>query len=534
MMFDRKFLGVVIAIQLLLGLPFLFGLWIGRSPELSYTGAHALTPGDYAVYLNYIEQGKEGAVAFANFYTTEEFPKIFNPFWFLVGVTAAAASIPPALAYHGFRVGLGMILLLLLWGWSGQFFRPRQQRWVFFALLFAGGVGTFYNAFISQSQNFLGYYDAAMDLWVPEAFGFLLLGNSPHIIASVILMVLSFGWFVWALDRNAWKFSIASGLASLTLFSFHPFHVPLVWGVELGALVLWWGVRRTIRWREAKLALLSWMLALPGVAYHVFLMMSNEAVRERAGQNLLFTPALPLWVASFGVFGLLGVVGAVMAWRKARTSLSWMLMLVWLVLQPFFFYSPLDWQRRMTQGWFIPLAFFGVFAVEKLARWWLRGGFRLARKVEMGLLAFLLLYFSPAYVWLFDFHYLNQSATEQQGQSRSFFVSDERELLRALRRETDEQDVILADLLFSNLLPGVINRRVFVGHGVETLNFQTKINQSLTFYQRREPDPGLWIFLEQQGITVVVLRVKEDHEHPLFNDRPHLVFENETFRVWKR
>ena len=174
--------------------PYLFGYL--RTPSgTTYTGIHALTPGDSNVYYSYLEQVKQGHYLFQDLYTseTQAYP-YFQPFWFLVGTFAKIFSLPNWLAVQLSRLLLIPLFIFTAYLFIAYLFSDKiKRKLTIFLLLFSSGLGGLL-APILESGKYIagGYYHWPMDLWVPESISFLSLYHLPHILASSTLFLLVF------------------------------------------------------------------------------------------------------------------------------------------------------------------------------------------------------------------------------------------------------------------------------------------------------------------------------------------------------
>ena len=72
-----------------------------------------------------------------------------------------------------------------------------------------------------------------------------------------------------------------------------------------------------------------------------------------------------------------------------------------------------------------------------------------------------------------------------------------------LQQNTPPETVILSDLYNGNLIPGRTGRFVYVGHGVETLFFESKLARMAWFYSTNKFDDKKINFLKYNRINYV-------------------------------
>ncbi len=154
-------------------------------PGKSYTWMHALNTGDPHAYLSWVAQARDGDLLFRVLFTEEPCAaRLFHPLFLAMGLVARATNLPLMAVFHGSRVLLGAVLLLLL----ARFFERRAASHgaAFFALLYAAlgsGLGWIFVRPAATAMNL------PVDLWMPEAILFLTILESPLNLAALVAAV---------------------------------------------------------------------------------------------------------------------------------------------------------------------------------------------------------------------------------------------------------------------------------------------------------------------------------------------------------
>jgi hypothetical protein len=213
-------------------IPHLCGL-LNAPNGFSYFGRQALNSHDAPVYFSYLEQAREGDLLFRNLFTTGPQIKTLNIFWLSAGLLGRIFSLPPAWNFQIVRILLIPILILILYLLISFFFKDKKKRKIcFVVLLFSSGLGALASSWLTPLfQSSYGYTNWPMDSWVPESNTFFTFYYSPHIIASLILMLLIFLLALLSFENNKKIYSVGAGILALLLFEFHPFHVPTIFGI---------------------------------------------------------------------------------------------------------------------------------------------------------------------------------------------------------------------------------------------------------------------------------------------------------------
>ncbi len=213
---ERKFLVVVILITLFFVLlPIIVGY--SMTPKGSTYAFRGSTDWiDYPVYFSYIEQVKSGQLLFKNLFTSEHQTfLVFNPFWLTIGVFAKLFALPAGVAFQLAKALLVPILLIVAYFFVALFFEEEFKRKICFLFL------------VFSSSIILPVY----------SFFFSTMYQSPHLIASLLLIILIFFLSIKVFENShqsnngAVKLSLWAGFFSLILFSFHPYHLPTIFGV---------------------------------------------------------------------------------------------------------------------------------------------------------------------------------------------------------------------------------------------------------------------------------------------------------------
>lgn len=508
---DRRFLlGLCLVLATLSSLPYLYG-YLRQTSELRYLGLHGFASGDTYVYWSYLWQVRDGQWGLADLYTTEAaVVPMLNTFWSAVGLLGRVTRWPIPLTFHLARLAAIPAAVLALWWLARQFpFTALERRWVLLLAVFSGGWSGYLLPWLHPGPYQSGYYHWPPDLWVAESNVFLSATHSGHMLAAVALLAVIFSATLVGAGDLRRRWALVAGAAALTLFSFHPFHLPTVavalvaWLVAVAVVSRRW--RGAVAWHVVVVGLAS----LPVVAYYVYALRVDPVTAGRAAQNVAYTPAWYLMIIGYGWL----VPGAAAGvWRLLRDGRwrqrPWLLALVWLVVQlTLVFWPSLDFQRRLLTGLQLPLVLLSVYGFPPLAAWlsrrwpalpaWHRA-FPLA-----GVVALLLLFgFTPMT------NLANELGLMLERHPLMFWPRDQLAAIAGLRPLTDRSSVIAASPLTSYLIPGRIGRRVVAGHGIETLDDEAKRVALLWFFQARNPrQQAAW--LRRYGVTHVYAGPRE-------------------------
>ncbi len=503
---DRRFLvWLCLAVALITSAPYVAGALI-TPKNRTYTGIHSLTPGDVAIYYSFIEQGRQGKVMTRNLYTGEpQDAAMFTPHWFILGQFANLFHLSNVAVYQLARIVFGTLFLILCYTFLKPLLpRPQTRKLTMVVIAFATGFG----ALVPIVDMTLAVQNLAIpvDQWVPESFPFLTLYHNPLFLMALCLLLGTLLAFERSLQeprgQSAW---VAAGLATI-LAVIHPYDVVILTAVMSALLCIYRFVNPNGTRIPTRLLVMRMVhvLVLPIAALVAMraLFYGQPALEAWVEQNITVSPALWWYLPAY----LLPVVIAIFGVRTMRKipHPRAALVLAWAAVVPILVYLPhFPYQRRMLEGWFIPLVILAAVGVERGAAW-------LARTVkqEMVRTAVVAAVASFVIVALFVTS-LNRILTDTYYATfRTEPTSIPRGLADAftwLRDHTNGDPVILARPLDANLLPGWSGLRVYYGQSSQTLDFDRKVERGSAFLDG-EANETARQFLTASGITQAVVR----------------------------
>ena len=483
-----------------------YALGAAMATESRVFGGFLYAVEDCYSYLAKMRQGAAGAWLFHIAYTPEPHPgALFVPFHLLLGKVAALVPGGDLTAhmvwvYHTARVVCGLVLLLAVYRFLAEFtgqVAVRRLAWLMVTL--GGGLGWLLIAL--GQPNWLG--SPPLDLYLPEGFAFLALYGFPHIAAAQSLLLAGLllllrAWnsgygtrntqhaarFTFHVPRPYRSVSLA-GLAWLLMGLIVPFYVPVAWAVT-GAAWLALGLRqRRLPWREGLLAGGAALVAAPIVVYSGWMFATNPVYATWAAQNQILSPHPLHYLAAYGAPLVLAGLAARHAWREEK--MGWLL-LAWVGLAPVLAYLPFSLQRRLVAGVQVPLsllAAMGAMPSRHLAQ----------RCLAIALLATMLptslFLVASSSAWMFD------------TPPPAFREAAEVAALDWLSGQVQAEDVVLAAYDTGSYLPVRVVARVFLGHGLETVDAQEKEALLAHFFDGATDDARRQHLLAQYGVDYV-------------------------------
>ncbi|MCH7492342.1 hypothetical protein IID19_01980 [Patescibacteria group bacterium] len=462
---------VALLVIMLTAAPFLYG-YFTRPADSVFTGLHHLAPGDTNVFLSMIEQVKQGNNVFLNLYTSEPQSRILtNPLWLSVGWLAKIFNMPNLLALQVARSIWIVIFIFVLYLFLAYLFRDvNKRKWVLFLVLFSSGLGVFFNPFLFDVNNI---YEHPTDIWVTESITFLTLLHSPHVIASLTLIILIFLLMLLAFDTDKLRFSIGAGMAAFFLLWFHPFNGPTIY-VTLGVYLLVIFIRqRKVSWRYIRHYLILSIIPLPIVVYLYLLSQLDWVIRNWAAQNILSSPSVWMYLIGYGFIFVLASLGLWVSIKRFDSKKTFIV--IWAMVTSILIYMPVSFQRRMSEGWHIPLsilAFLGIlFLFDRLGN----------NKTKKLVLVMALLIFLP----LTNIQIIGQDFYLFQSKKSLPYYLHEEEVaaMHWLRDNSGIEEVVFSSFYIGNYIPAYSGRIVWIGHGPQTIDLSAKLALSSWFWE---------------------------------------------------
>lgn len=449
----------------------------------TYLGIGDYSPIDFPVYYSYIKQVQDGAWLVRDLFTTEG-PQtgMFHVLWLVLGLMARVFHLTPWWAFHAGRILLIPFLIWSIWFLVKTFVAPTAWKFTMVLVMLGGGTG----ALIQQVVRGTDYRFMGFDVWVPEAFPFSALLQSPHFILSMALFCLVIAlWYRGTVGsgRGAWLNTVGSGLLATVLFSIHPFQMVPVTAVLLAHTVVCggWDFKR---YKIVLARLVVWgLLAAPGAVYQIWLQWGDPILQLRSAQSVTVTPSL--WAVVLCFLGLWVVFpsGLKSIWSKQKFAAIFLL--VWAGVQTLSLFAPIQFNRRFILG--LPLVFFLVGAPVVLD--WIQSRLKIFLNQNSWRATWSLVATVVAVILVFGFSsfqaMLNQLSASQ---TYSYLPNETMAAYAWIEQNTPPQAVVLASGWYGTVLPGVTGRTTYVGHWHETLDWQRKLDQTQAVLNAQSAD----------------------------------------------
>jgi hypothetical protein len=482
----------------LVSLPYLLGCYLS-SPEMHF-GGFVIAVEDGNSYMAKMGQGARGEWLFHLPYTSEDHDgAILYTFYLLLGKVAGLSGLSLVNVYHLTRLLCGLLLLWMIYAFVSYFVPFVALRRIAFLLIcFSSGLGWL---LITLGLS----PDIPIDFLLPEAFTFLIIYAFPHLALARTLMLGTFILTLTAFRRNRLLWAILAGAACFLVGLIVPFYVGVVY-VVLGSylLALLWK-RRHIPWQELGLAAIVAFISAPVLLYNGYVFWTDPIFRVWAGQDLILSPHPLHYVSGYAIVALLAIGGIEYVLRRSESE--GLFLVSWVLVVPPLLYMPFNFQRRLIEGFQIPLC---ILASLGLARYVLpavtRSGLaksltRFRRYTRPRLRRFV----TTAIILLTIPSNLLLIATSLIQVSRLsppiFREGMELEAMDWLAAHTQPSDIVLSSYKVGNYIPARAGNRVFLGHCSETIHAEEKEKIVRQFFQAQTSDAYRKEILRQYNIA---------------------------------
>lgn len=493
----RKYLEIGLSL-FVASLPILPQIWavVRTPPGYFFVGVNFLANLNdvIGVYFAAIFNFGQGAWLYHNPYDGRLAGIFHYPLYIVLGKIVGLTSLPIPFVYFLAVFVFTFILLIFIFRFLEIFFADWKRRLLAFGLISLGGL-----YFIN----------------VPEGVG-LFSFYTPHFVLAQLGLFLCFCMLLKIREKISVRRFLALFFAGVLVAAIHPWMllvVIAVWGIWLALLLVEEGLSAADIWSVFITFFVLIAASLPFLVYYR-LNIPWVSFKLSSSPFLLILLYGPMFFAA--VFGFLRVVGS---YRKDRTLLF---VACWFLVQIAFVYLPFAFQRRFIEGFYFPLAILAVFGMDNFIE-----KFRLVKVIN--------------HIYIYGFFYLSL------GLVASYFYSfwwipnkyvyrrvEEREAVRFLAVNSKVGEKVLALASTGVYIAAETNLAVFVGHGIQTPNFEEKVVRASDFYGGKLNGEKRQEFLMDGNICYVYVGPEEKKDAKYFNESYlDRIYENARVVIYK-
>ena len=450
--------------------------WTGKSIEnetLSFRGQYFDTQ-DYAVDIAMMRAGMQGDWAYQMRFTTEAHPAAYiRLFYLALGHVSQALALDPEVAYDLFRWIFGYLALFAIFYLCRIYFEKKSMVWMAFLLaVFGSGLGWL--------QLLAGWQIGTItpvDFWLIDAYVLFSISLFPHFSCTLALMAAGLIFYLKFLKEHRWRYVILTTLAAILCQCVNPIAFVVVDAAMLTVTLFAWFQNRETR-KKLGLALgVVGLAQLPLLIYNVGVLSRDPVWSRYTAQNITLSPSPMHYLLGFGLLWLLLIPGIVVSIREKKADLLGLI--GWLVSAFALAYSPTLIQRRFLLGVTLPMAILGVQGLEVVLQ-------RMKEKKPLAALAVLVLC-SVSSIYLI---YGNLQLLKGQP-AEAFYPAGMNQAFNWLTDNAEPDDFVLGAETTGQLIAQKTGMRVYLGHEMETVDYEAKKLQVAAWYQSNLPPEAL-------------------------------------------
>jgi hypothetical protein len=465
--------------------------WAGRAAatdQLRFRGLY-FDEQDYAVHLAMMQSGLQGEWAYQLRFTSEPHSAVYiRLFYIALGHFSGWLHLPPQQTFELARWLFGYAACISAYCLFRRIYPDRfWARTAFLLGALGSGIG-----WLQLMGHWVSGEYPPVDLWLIDAYFLFSLSVFPHFAFVTAGMCLALGLWLDYLERPR-RGALLLIMLTATLVQFaNPIAFAPVDAALAGALLFAWWRDRQIRGREAAALGLLALTQLPLLVYNLVILSRDPVWSQFTAQNQTPSPPPDYYLWGFALFWPLALWGARFALREKKPALG--AALAWIIAAFVMAYLPFNIQRRFLHGITIPLAI--------LAGWGLMILFEARAAQSPGLKRWrgaaatgLVILASISTIFLV----VGQSLYMQARPAKYFYPAGLEQAAYWLGRNAGPGDFALAAEETSSLLAQIAGLRVYLGHPMETLDYQAKQADVEAFYEGRasaswlEGQPIEWI-----------------------------------------
>ncbi len=485
----KKDLPWVLIVSILILLAGTLPTWTGyraETEDLRFRGLH-FDAQDYTVHLSMMQAGRHGEWAYQFRFTTEPHkPAYLRMFYIVLGHLSRWMGLASKPTFELARWTLGFFALLALYTLMGKIFRNRfWTRTAFLLAALGSGMG-----WLQLIFGWTSTIITPIDFWLIDDYIFFSLSVFPHFAFVTLAMCLVLALWLDYLEKPRAIAIFWIGLLSILVQFTNPIAFATVDAALTGATLFSWWKTKTIR-RSDILALgIIAIVQLPLLTYNFIVLSRDPLWSQFTAQNKTLSPPFDYYLWGFGMFWIPAFYGAVLAFREKSPALGGAVL--WVIFGFALAYLPVEIQRRFLQNITIPLTILAASGMRKFFETE-SGRSPLWMRWQGSLIALFVFLTSLSSIQLS----LGRSLYLQTNPDELYYPASVDQAVAWLREHAQYNDFVLASEETSQVIAQETGLRAYLGHEMETLDYENKQKQVREFFEGTMPQlaspPIRWV-----------------------------------------
>jgi hypothetical protein len=503
---ELKFVSIIIATLLILtSIPYAFAYF--SAPKDKQFMGFIINVEDHTQYLSWYK-GFQSSGLISNTQTSEENPPIFfNLLWWMLAKAGQITGISYILIYQIFRWLACAFFLLVIYIFYSFIFTDIVQRKAVFLMTVAGS-GLGWILVVLKYTLTKGEVPFPLDLYVAEGNSFLTLLGYPHFAEAAGLIVSILLLLLLGEQKKQLRFAVYAGLVALFLGLQHAYDLFIVWSIPCVYAAVLFFVERRLPAFWIKSMIIVGLISFPPALYsflltqinpiwkQVLAQFSNAGVYTPSPLHMLIFMGLPLVMALFTI--------AMKTYRAVKIKDSRglldgvnLFLLVWFVFGWLLTYIPTDFQIHMINSWQFPVY---IWAAKGIFEYVIPGVSKRFRLSTTSIVVFIILLILPTTLYLYMWRFLDLNRHNYP----YYITREEVKAMQWLETNTPPSAIILTSYNTGMYLPGLSDRRAFISHWAQTVNFLQKRELVQEIYNNKINSTDFQKVITQYGINYVV------------------------------
>lgn len=518
---DRRDIVWVLVVSILILVLSSIPTWTGyraQTPTLRFRGTF-FDSQDYSAHIAMMEAGAHGQWTYQFRFTTEPMHSAYvRIFYIALGHVSYWIGLDAERTFELARWLLGFAALASLYWLMSRIFENRFWIWIAFLLASLGsGLGWLQLILGGTSTQI-----TPVDFWFIDGYVFFGLALFPHYAFVTAGFCLTLGLWLDFLKKPATGNIIWIIVITVLVQFANPIAFATVDAAFMGAaLFIWWNDRKINTNHLVGLTALA-LSQTPILVYNMLAFSHDPLWSQYTSQHQTLSPPPDYYLWGFAPLILFALYGMACGFREKSSYLG--ACILWIVAAFILSYSPLYTQRRFLLDLTIPLAILATEGWIRLLETRRREG--LGRLAVGKTLAILFVFFASLSSIQLS---LGRAVYVQTHPADLFYPAPLDAAALWLRSNAAYNDIVLASGPTSQVLAQKAGVRVYSGHEMETLNYETKQASVEAFYQGDLPE------LASPPVKWVISGPQEKALGPGFGPLPtlQLVYEAPQLKIFK-
>lgn len=499
--------------------------WTGIHSETNqniFRGSY-IDEADYAVHISMMQAGRMGDWAYQMRFTDEVHrPAFIRLFYITLGHISKWTNLGAEATFHIARLGFALLALFSLYRLCRRIFT--DQHSALFALLLSSlGAG------IGWLQLMLGVPlqpISPVDFWLIDAYVFFSISLFPAFSLTIALMAASLNLYFDFLENPSLKNVFLICITALIIQAINPIAFAVIdIVIACTTLLHWWKYAIFPKLQFAGLTVIA-VCQIPLLIYNFVILTQDPVWQQFTLQNETLSPPIRFYFWGFLPFWPFAIWGMIESVRKR--NLQVMGMAAWALGGFALAYLPVLIQRRFLLGITIPLGILAIYGLNDLLQQVSEKLSFLKKRRNLLFLAYVL-FSSISSIYLI----LGSSLFLQSHPSEKYYPKNLESALIWLGGNAQPNDFVLGNVQTSQMTAQYTQFKVYMGHEMETLNYEGKLTLVENFYS----DPQMtqdWL-INQTSINWIIYGPYEKELSASFipGNKLLLVYENSEVKIYK-